>query len=317
MTITYKASSLAQASNGSSSNQAITLGTNPAVGDLVVICAGNFTSTNETDFAAGDCVLTGTGSFGTVTVDHVRDYDSGEGYNMVAVWSAVCTSAGTCIATITGQGSLYKLHVVGHVWEGDGNGFGDNRVDQNGGFVESASGTSTPACSSDTSTAAALIVGALQTVGSGDATPAAGTDYTLRGDQFRPEGSNETTFCTETRIVSSSTTDGADWTSVDNSNGLVAIQVMYQEEPDSGETASGAASITEVEAAGTATVVKVASGSPSITALTASGAANINNCDQLMPPDSITEQMHLAGAVTDIDEPVATPDGNWLTLSAP
>ena len=40
-------------------------------------------------------------------------------------------------------------------------------------------------------------------------------------------------------------------------------------------------------------------------------------CDQTLPPDTIAVQTNLAGAVTDIDESVDSPDGNWLTLDPP
>jgi len=38
-------------------------------------------------------------------------------------------------------------------------------------------------------------------------------------------------------------------------------------------------------------------------------------CDQELPPDAILVQTNLSGVVTDIDEPVDSPDGNWLLLS--
>lgn len=38
-------------------------------------------------------------------------------------------------------------------------------------------------------------------------------------------------------------------------------------------------------------------------------------CDETLAPDTLPELTSLAGAVTDIDESVSNPDGNWLTLS--
>lgn len=38
-------------------------------------------------------------------------------------------------------------------------------------------------------------------------------------------------------------------------------------------------------------------------------------CDQTLAPGTIITQTNLTGAVTDIDESVDTPDGNWLVLS--
>lgn len=38
-------------------------------------------------------------------------------------------------------------------------------------------------------------------------------------------------------------------------------------------------------------------------------------CDETLAPDTLPELTNLAGAVTDIDEPVDNPDGDWLTLS--
>ena len=49
--------------------------------------------------------------------------------------------------------------------------------------------------------------------------------------------------------------------------------------------------------------------------LTEKSVAAAVACDQLLPPDAILVQTALSGAVTDIDEPVASPDGNWLLLS--
>jgi hypothetical protein len=38
-------------------------------------------------------------------------------------------------------------------------------------------------------------------------------------------------------------------------------------------------------------------------------------CDQTLPPITIATQTNLSGAVTDIDEPVDSPDANWLLLA--
>ncbi len=40
-------------------------------------------------------------------------------------------------------------------------------------------------------------------------------------------------------------------------------------------------------------------------------------CDQKLAPDTLPEQTNLTGAVTDIDEPVNTPDANWLVFTPP
>ncbi|MHA1962276.1 MAG: hypothetical protein ACW99U_18890 [Candidatus Thorarchaeota archaeon] len=38
-------------------------------------------------------------------------------------------------------------------------------------------------------------------------------------------------------------------------------------------------------------------------------------CDETLAPDTIATQTNLSGAVTDIDEPVDSPDGNWLIFT--
>lgn len=38
-------------------------------------------------------------------------------------------------------------------------------------------------------------------------------------------------------------------------------------------------------------------------------------CDETLAPDTIATQTNLSGAVTDIDEPVDSPDGNWLIFA--
>jgi hypothetical protein len=52
------------------------------------------------------------------------------------------------------------------------------------------------------------------------------------------------------------------------------------------------------------------------TNLTGTSLVNIiSECDQTLPPDTIATQTNLTGAVTDIDESVDTPDGNWLLMT--
>jgi hypothetical protein len=82
--------------------------------------------------------------------------------------------------------------------------------------------------------------------------------------------------------------------------------------------ANGTPSIPALTAVGASTVHRLASGTPSIPALTATGSALIPFvCDEKLAPDTLVEQLFLAGAVTDIDEDPDAPDANWLTLSAP
>lgn len=54
--------------------------------------------------------------------------------------------------------------------------------------------------------------------------------------------------------------------------------------------------------------------SPSIVFAAASAFLRVA-CDQELPPDAILVQTNLSGVVADIDEPVDTPDANWLLLS--
>lgn len=50
--------------------------------------------------------------------------------------------------------------------------------------------------------------------------------------------------------------------------------------------------------------------------LTDLGFATITaECDQTLAPDTIVTQTNLSGAVTDIDEPVDSPDANWLLVA--
>jgi hypothetical protein len=78
--------------------------------------------------------------------------------------------------------------------------------------------------------------------------------------------------------------------------------------------ATGAPSITLPVAAGVSEIIKTASGAPAIALITAAGTAF--PCSEILAPDTIAALVALSGDVTDIDEPVNSPDGNWLLLAA-
>lgn len=80
------------------------------------------------------------------------------------------------------------------------------------------------------------------------------------------------------------------------------------------KTASGAPSVFLPTASGASEIVKTATGAPSIILPTAAGDAH--QCSEILPPDTIAALVALSGDVTDIDEPVNSPDGNWLLLAA-
>ena len=75
-------------------------------------------------------------------------------------------------------------------------------------------------------------------------------------------------------------------------------------------TATGAPDMPVPIAAGVCEVINTATGAPVLTLVTASGDSFV--CTESLAPDTIAAIVNLSGAVTDIDEPVNTPDGNWL-----
>ena len=100
-----------------------------------------------------------------------------------------------------------------------------------------------------------------------------------------------------------------------NANGAPAITIPTAAGvAEVANTATGAPSITIPTAAGASEVIKTATGAPSIPLITAAGDAH--PCSQTLAPDSIAAITGLSGDVTDIDEPVSSPDANWLLLAA-
>ena len=75
-------------------------------------------------------------------------------------------------------------------------------------------------------------------------------------------------------------------------------------------TATGAPDTPLPTAAGVAEVINTATGAPLLALVAGSGAGFV--CTESLAPDTIAAIVNLSGAVTDIDEPVNTPDGNWL-----
>jgi len=126
-------------------------------------------------------------------------------------------------------------------------------------------------------------------------------------------------------------TDHSIDTSHANSTQPIAAATVVFEEVATGETATGAPVLTIPTASGAAEVINTATGAPVLTIPTASGTAEVINTatgapvlaiiegagvsyhfSECLAPDTIAAIVNLSGAVTDIDEPVNTPDANWL-----
>jgi len=194
--------------------------------------------------------------------------------------------------------------------------------------------TDSAAAASGTAQTLTVTIPAEGTAISGDSHGTGTTPTTWGGSTVRfneSPGGNSQFSGSDTVATGSLRTDHDITTSHANSSQPIACATVVWEEVAAGETASGAPSITLPTASGAAQVTNTATGAPSLPLPTASGAAEVINtatgavsiplitasgasfsCSQKLAPDTIAAIVNLSGTVADIDEPVDTPDGNWL-----
>lgn len=181
---------------------------NVTSGNLLVIMGAKFVTASDA-FVAGDVTKTaGTATIGTVTLDSQVNYDGGSGgaaYIASGVWSVPVTGTGSCTMQVGGAAAgSYMLIAINEYTGADVSG---TRVEgQNTGTGT----TGAPATGNATVTTGGVFLGSLATYTTSATTHTVGADYT---QIFESEnGSLHMTGSFEDRIVSSTTTDAADWT---------------------------------------------------------------------------------------------------------
>lgn len=194
---------------------------------IVVMCtAGSNTSSPGGPFVAGDCTKSaGTATVGTVTIDKQLDDTVTGGYQSDGIWSVPVTGSGTCtmqVANFT-SGSWATLEIV----EYSGADVTSSRVAATNG----ASGTSSAAASGNAASGmAGVFCGVLGVYAGGTVTLTQDGAFSLL-DEYEDGSTHEVSSYIE-RIVSSDTTDSADWTLGSSQDWCACVAVYKQASGD-------------------------------------------------------------------------------------
>jgi hypothetical protein len=193
---------------------------NVTAGNLIVIAVSRLQISLTDALIAGDVTqLAGTATIGTITLDRGHNYNYTGAHNIgAAVLSVPVTGTGSLDLRIATASGIYHACVPS---EFSGTDVSGSRLDQvNSG--EGASGAKSSG--SITTTAGALIVGTMQGAGDND-NPTEDAAFTALYEQ------NSSANCKISaiyRVVTSSTTDAAEW-AAGSSNQWVAAVASYKE----------------------------------------------------------------------------------------
>jgi hypothetical protein len=195
---------------------------NLAVGNLVVVCGMRF-SPSVDEFVAGDVTQSaGTAVLSTFSLDKNLSRDNGAGAKSVAgLFSATVLTAGSCTIQLAGGLSGATQNV----------GIAEFHSDAATSFSVEASNTGNGASGnavtgSSSSAGAALFVGCEADFTSVATAHTEGAGYSLIYEE--EDGLNFATGSSEYQIVSTGTTDTADWTIATNA-GWAAVLAVYKE----------------------------------------------------------------------------------------
>jgi len=216
--------------SGTSVSKAFT--SNVAVGNLIVVCGMKFSPGADDPFVAGDCTKSaGTATLGTIALDKTFSHSLGSDRLVSGVWSAVVTGAGTCTMQVGGALASSAINI------------GIQELHSDTSTTYTVEGTNTGEGASGnastgtvTSAGAAAFIGA-STYSSGVITVTEGTGYSQIFEQ--QDGSSFVVCNSEYQLVTTGTTDNADWTAGTNT-GWAAVLVVYKEGAAAAATGWGA-----------------------------------------------------------------------------
>jgi hypothetical protein len=200
------------------------------VGSLVVVGGAKYSEASH-PFVAGDCTKSaGTAAISTVTLNRADGGDvGGARFAYSAVWSFRITTAGTCTVQVTGDADNSYMIIGADCFTTDAS-WDESREESENGATNAGDALTSMSSGNATSAGAALFFGVLS-VNDGVA------------NTITPDGAFTTIYEQETvdhqvgsiirRIVSSGTTDAADWTfnTLNGSagNGVAATLVVFKE----------------------------------------------------------------------------------------
>jgi hypothetical protein len=186
-----------------------------AVGDLVIVGAAGNTST---DWVAGDLTKTaGTATLGTISLDFATN-DAND--CRIAVWSAIVTGAGTLTLQVASGGNygVMGVEVYTGTWDSS-----RKETSASANFTTST----TPSSGNASSAGGGLFFGVLSV--SNGVTVTLTEDAAFASIRESNDGSAHVVGEIIDRIVSTGTTDSADWTiSVAPTRSIAAV-VVYKE----------------------------------------------------------------------------------------
>jgi hypothetical protein len=213
--------------------------TNPvSTNSLIVIGAVKYPGTSDV-FLAADCTKSaGTATIGAITLDKQFQISNGaSSFIALGIWSCVVTAGGTLTLQIAGMPSGSYGAVFTDEYTGS---FDSSRVDGTPAQGGSYTASQTAASSGNVTTAGAgLIFGVLGVDTSSN--PFAMTEdgaFTSVADETN--GSAHMVGEAIRRVVTTGTTDAADWTIASSNAGWAAIAVAYKEVAGSAATLSSA-----------------------------------------------------------------------------
>jgi len=224
--------SAVQATDGSVANSATVVdqafGSNVTSGNLVVVMVWRWAQAVQENLVAGDCTLqAGTATLGTIALDIQRQHAEGVNDYNIGIWSAIVTGTGSLTMRVTGNsGDFWGIGLI--ELSSDAGGWDSSRLeDSNSGSATvddtdpAVSGTGTSA--GDAAFCGTVLVDNLE---AGTITPqAAFTEIFESEDEI-----NDQTGSSLYRIVTTGTTDEAEW-AVTTSDGWAAAVAVYLEAP--------------------------------------------------------------------------------------
>lgn len=227
MTITFVQAPAGISANATTS-ASLAFGSNVTAGNLVVVVAPKFSPSNDA-WQAGDCTKSaGTATIGTIAFDvSISNQQASDGvYADMAIWSAIVTGSGSLTMQVSGAASnSYILLSVAEF-----SGAWDSSRLETSNTNNADPGTTTTNCDSGsvTSAGAALMLAGIQlNVVSGGGTLTEDGSFT---SLFTNTTTTDDNGGAQYRIVSTGTTDAANWTlSGDTLAAWAAAIAVYKE----------------------------------------------------------------------------------------
>lgn len=228
MTITAVGSQEGGVTQDSASAVSRAFGSNVAAGNLIVVLC--FKDIGGSAFVAGDCTKSaGTATVGTITLDKELRFDLGGGSDQVAVgaWSCLVTGAGSCTMQVSSAAGTYF-----GLGTGEYNatlGWDASRLEATNTGSSATDNWTAGDTGNGTSAGGALFMGVLASNGSSSKVLTPDASFTQIFEQ--EDASLHIVGSTQRRIVSSGTTDAANWTLEAGSGwrGYAAALAVYKE----------------------------------------------------------------------------------------